>query len=192
MTATERLHEMSMLDPLTGICNRRQFEEDFQRIWLDSLYSGKPLAMLIIDVDFFKLFNDGYGHPMGDRCLKQVAAAISQTAQEGLGLTARLGGEEFGILLPGANAKQATELGERVCAAVRNAAIEHRFSQVPGHPNVTVSVGAASVVAQKRVNRRTLFAMADDALYQAKHAGRNRVATLTGPVPSPLQMAGAA
>ncbi|MBC7699413.1 diguanylate cyclase, partial [Aquabacterium sp.] len=192
VTATERLHEMSILDPLTGICNRRQFEEDFQRLWLDSLYSGKPLAMLIIDVDFFKLFNDGYGHPMGDRCLKQVAAAISQTAQEGLGLTARLGGEEFGILLPGANAKQATELGERVCAAVRNAAIEHRFSQVPGHPKVTVSVGAASVVAQKRVNRRTLFAMADDALYQAKHAGRNRVATLTGPAPSPLKMAGAA
>jgi diguanylate cyclase (GGDEF)-like protein len=192
VTGTERLHELSILDPLTGICNRRQFEDDFLRIWLESLYSGKPLAMLIIDVDFFKLFNDGYGHPMGDRCLKQVAAAISQTAQEGSGLTARLGGEEFGILLPGANPEQATKLGERVCAAVRNAAIEHRFSQVSRHPIVTVSVGAASVVAKKRVNRRTLFAIADDALYQAKHAGRNQVATLTGPARSPLQMAGAA
>lgn len=176
--ATAHLHELSMLDPLTGICNRRQFEEDLQRIWGEGVRDGRAMAMLIIDVDFFKRYNDGYGHPEGDRCLKQVATAIAQTAQAGKGLAARLGGEEFGILLPGADATQAVYLGEQVCAAVRQMGLAHRFSQVAGLSTVSVSVGVASVKASRGVHRRSLFALADEALYLAKKDGRNRVAVV--------------
>jgi diguanylate cyclase (GGDEF)-like protein len=172
--ATRRLHDLSMRDPLTGICNRRQFEEDFQHIWSDSVQGGQPVAMLMIDVDFFKNYNDGYGHPSGDLCLKQVATIISQVAQDSLGLSARMGGEEFAILLPRANAAQAAQLGERVCEAVRQAGIEHRYTQVPGLTVVTVSVGVACLSASVCMAPSTLFSLADDALYQAKTGGRNR------------------
>lgn len=174
--ATRSLRELSMLDPLTGVCNRRQFEEDLLRIWHESARDRQSLAMLIIDVDYFKLYNDGYGHPVGDRCLKQVAAVINQTAQASRGLAARLGGEEFGILMPRANLSQALQMGEKVCAAVRQAGIEHRHSLVPGHAVVTVSIGVASMQVEAAMSRRALFAQADDALYQAKKDGRNRVA----------------
>lgn len=179
MTATRRLHELSTLDPLTGICNRRQFEDDFQRIWDEGLQDSSALAMLIIDVDFFKLYNDGYGHPAGDRCLKQVATVLSQTAQACKGLAARIGGEEFCILLPKSTLESATQAGERVCEAVRMAEIEHRFSKVANH--VTVSVGVAILQPAQDMNRRQLLAIADDALYQAKLAGRNRVASVPTP-----------
>ena len=169
-----------MLDPLTGICNRRQFEEDLQRIWKESLVDQRSLAMMVIDVDFFKLYNDGYGHPAGDRCLKQVAAAIALEVQEGKGLLARVGGEEFAVLLPNANLELTMKLGERVCTAVRELAIEHRYSRVSGKQIVTISVGAASLSPIKGMSRRALFAAADDALYQAKRSGRNQVIGLTG------------
>jgi diguanylate cyclase (GGDEF)-like protein len=174
--ATRSLHTLSMRDPLTGICNRRQFEEDLQRIWSESRQSHQPLAMLMIDVDFFKRYNDGYGHPMGDRCLKQVASTLSQMAHDGKGLSARLGGEEFVILLPGAHADQSIQLGERVCAAVRQLGIAHRHTSVPDLAVVTISIGVASLLADTSTDPRTLFAMADQALYQAKNGGRNRVA----------------
>ncbi len=174
---TRYLHELSVLDPLTGINNRRQFEDDFQRIWADSLRGRRSLAVVIIDVDFFKLFNDGYGHPAGDRCLKQVAAAISQTAQASKGLAARLGGEEFGILLPDFNMEQAIQMGERICKAVRHAGIEHRYTKVADQLTVTVSAGVASTWPEADASPRVLLTMADDALYRAKKSGRNRVAS---------------
>ena len=183
LSATRSLRKLSVLDPLTGICNRRQFEDDLRRIWRESEQHRQPLSMLIVDVDFFKLYNDGYGHPVGDRCLKQVAAAINQAAQAGRGLAARLGGEEFGILLPAADAAHALQVGEQVCAAIRQVGIEHRHSLVPGHAIVTVSVGVASMKAESGTNRRALFAQADDALYQAKKAGRNRAAVFGVPLP---------
>lgn len=178
LSATRSLRQKSVLDPLTGICNRRQFEDDLQRLWRASEQDHQPLAMLIIDVDFFKLYNDGYGHPVGDRCLKQVADAISQVARAGSGLAARLGGEEFGILMRAADLAQALQMGEQICAAIRQASIEHRHTQVPGHAIVTVSVGVACMKAGAATNRRALLAQADDALYQAKKDGRNRVAAL--------------
>lgn len=176
--ATQRLHELSMLDPLTGIRNRRQFEDDFDQTWARSAADRQPVAMLMVDVDFFKRYNDGYGHPQGDVCLKQVAAALDEVAQEANGLAARLGGEEFGVLLPGADADQARQLGERLCARVHRLGIEHRHTQVPGLDRVTVSVGAASLLADAATDPRALLAGADDALYQAKRRGRNGVAVL--------------
>jgi diguanylate cyclase (GGDEF)-like protein len=183
--ATQRLHGLSMLDPLTGICNRRQFEADFQRIWADSEPDHRPLAMLMIDVDFFKHYNDAHGHPAGDRCLKQVAQALSKAAWQAHGLVARLGGEEFVILLPGADIHQAERVGEAVCEAVRQAGIPHGHTQVPGLATLSVSVGATSLVARKGTAPRSVFALADQALYIAKNGGRNRVATL-GPNDQPL------
>jgi diguanylate cyclase (GGDEF)-like protein len=174
--ATRKLHELSVLDPLTGIPNRRLFEEDMSRVWHESMKARRSVAMLIIDVDFFKRYNDGYGHPQGDRCLKQVATAISETTKAAQGLVARLGGEEFGVLLPGADTLQAVQLGERICQAVRQLALEHLYSQVPGQAIVTVSVGASAMRAQREQAPNTLFESSDDALYRAKHDGRDRVA----------------
>lgn len=173
--ATRKLHELSTRDPLTGIHNRRQFEDDMNRLWLESARARKQLAMLIIDVDYFKRYNDGYGHPQGDQCLKQVAAAIHDTASAAQGLAARLGGEEFGVLLLGASEQQAVQLGERICEAVRQLGVAHRHSQVVGRSIVTVSVGACSLVASYRDNVYSLFELTDDALYCAKRDGRDRV-----------------
>jgi len=185
--ASRRMHDLSVQDPLTGISNRRQFEDTFQHDWKEAEKHHRHIAILVIDVDFFKLYNDGYGHPEGDRCLKRVAAAINDTALAGKGFAARLGGEEFGVLLPDADKAQAVQMGECICAAVRLAAIEHRYSKVLGQSIVTVSVGAASLPASRQVNRDTLFAIADDALYQAKREGRNRVAYLHRPT-QPLKL----
>ncbi|RZI81768.1 MAG: diguanylate cyclase [Rubrivivax sp.] len=180
VSATQRLHELSTQDPLTGISNRRQFEDDFERIWTQGLQEHWPVALLIIDVDFFKRYNDAYGHPAGDRCLQQVAAVLSQTGQDCKGFTARVGGEEFCMLLPGATADTALQVGERVCTAMRKASVEHSHSKVADH--VTVSVGVASLLPAQSTDRRVLLAAADDALYQAKMAGRNRVAAQCRPI----------
>ncbi|MDO9237043.1 MAG: diguanylate cyclase [Aquabacterium sp.] len=169
------LRQLSVQDALTGICNRRQFEDDLEFVWGNSLRAGRPVAMLIIDVDHFKRYNDGYGHPAGDRCLKQIAHMIHQQAQSANGMAARLGGEEFGVLLPDSGIADALQWGEALCAAVRNAGMVHRFAE-SGH--VTVSAGAASVVPARHVDRVSLFAIADEALYQAKRAGRDRVQSL--------------
>ncbi len=183
VSATARLQALSMQDPLTGICNRRQFEDDLHRNWVDSLRNPRPLAMLIIDIDHFKRYNDGYGHPAGDRCLRQVATVIARAAHEAGGLTARLGGEEFGILLPGGNIHHAVRLGEQVCDAIRQARIPHRHA--PGATQLTVSAGAASLVPTEQRDQVALLAMADEALYQAKRAGRDRVMALTPHQASP-------
>jgi len=175
---TRHLHELSMLDPLTGICNRRQFESDLGRIWDEAVQDNRFIGMLIIDVDFFKRYNDGYGHVMGDRCLQQVAAAIVDVAKECKGIAARLGGEEFAILVPAASQAQIVGVGQRVCDAVGQMAVEHHYTLVPGRAVVTVSVGATSLAAQQAVDRHLLLAVADDALYRAKSEGRKRVVGL--------------
>ncbi|WP_052162297.1 diguanylate cyclase domain-containing protein [Aquabacterium sp. NJ1] len=172
LAASQRLKTLSVVDPLTGICNRRQFEDDLDRIWGECLQDQRHLGMLIIDVDHFKLYNDKQGHLAGDDCLKQVAGLISQTAQAHKGLAARLGGEEFGVLLPGGTLEQARNLAERIRHAVSQAGIPHDYS--PSR-HVTVSIGVASVTPQEGMDRVSLFATADKALYEAKRAGRNRV-----------------
>jgi diguanylate cyclase (GGDEF)-like protein len=171
-TASLRLKALSIADPLTGISNRRQFEEDLDRIWHECLTDQRPLGMLIIDIDHFKLYNDRQGHPAGDACLKQVAALISQVSQADKGLAARLGGEEFGVLLPSGSLEDAWRLAERIRAEVSQAGMPH--DHAPSR-HVTVSVGVASLVPQPGVDLISLFATADKALYAAKRAGRNRV-----------------
>ncbi len=176
--ATRRLHELSMKDPLTGLSNRRRFEADFARAWSQSQQGGRALSLLIIDVDYFKLFNDGHGHPAGDACLQMIARVLAGAAQTSRGFSARLGGEEFALILPGSGAAQAKRVGEQICAAVREANVEHRDSRAAGR--VTISIGVACSSPQLS-RARDLLAAADEAVYQAKAAGRD-CCTLHQPV----------
>lgn len=172
LAASHRLKALSVVDPLTGICNRRQFEDDLDRIWRECLEDQRPLGMLIIDVDHFKLYNDRLGHLAGDECLKLVATLLSKTAQADKGLAARLGGEEFGVLLPGGSLAEAMQLAERIRLTISQACIAHDYA--PSR-HVTVSIGVASLIPQEGMDRISLFATADKALYEAKRSGRNRV-----------------
>jgi diguanylate cyclase (GGDEF)-like protein len=178
---TRHLQQLSVSDPLTGLSNRRQFELDFDRTWSDSAARHQPVGLLIVDVDFFKNYNDCHGHPAGDRCLQQIAGILADLAARGQGSAARLGGEEFALLLPGRDLNQTLQMGQAVCQAVRQARIAHGFS--PAVPHVTLSAGAASLVAGQPDGLRDLLKAADQALYQAKASGRNRV----GPVDAALQ-----
>lgn len=169
------LQQLSVRDPLTGLSNRRQFEAEFDRIWTESGPSGQAVGLLIMDVDFFKHFNDHHGHPAGDRCLVQVGAVLAEVAARAHSFAARLGGEEFAILLPGRTQEQAMQVGQEVCAAMLEARIDHGFSAAA--PHVTLSVGAASLPAGALHSAHELLKAADGALYRAKTAGRNRVGT---------------
>jgi diguanylate cyclase (GGDEF)-like protein len=174
--ASERLRQLSMRDPLTGLSNRRQFEADLEALWRGAINANRAVSMLIIDVDFFKLYNDGYGHSAGDECLKKVAEVLENSASAEGGIAARLGGEEFGVMLPDKGMEAAAAIGEKICAGVRMAGLPHRLSTAA--PIVTVSIGAASIFpVTDRDNRYDLLRSADTALYRAKKAGRNRVIT---------------
>jgi diguanylate cyclase (GGDEF)-like protein len=184
LEASERLRQLSMRDPLTALSNRRQFEADLEALWHSAINTDRAVSLLIIDVDFFKLYNDGYGHSAGDACLKKVAEVLENMASAEGGIAARLGGEEFGVLLPDKGMETAAAVGEKICAGVRTAGLPHRLSAAA--PIVTVSVGVASIFpVTDRDNRYDLLRSADTALYRAKKAGRNRViATLNEVYPT--------
>ena len=167
--AVASFHKLSITDPLTGISNRRHFEAEFAA----AVQERQALALLILDVDHFKAYNDGHGHTAGDTCLKKVAQAIEDVAAKDGFMAARLGGEEFGVLMPGGDVEHAAHIGQKICDAMRDAALPHQFSKVA--PHVTVSVGVAAIVAGDAVDSSALLAMADEALYRAKIGGRNRV-----------------
>jgi diguanylate cyclase (GGDEF)-like protein len=170
------LLRLSSTDVLTGLANRRQFEFDLARHWSDR--KRGDLAVALIDVDYFKSFNDSAGHAAGDACLRRVAGAIAGAMRHGLDQAARYGGEEFAVLLPGALPSDLHVLGERLRAAVEALNMPH-----PGQQNrpVTISVGVAWRAGTLRQGEPdTLLREADRALYAAKEAGRNRVAVADG------------
>lgn len=173
--AVASLHKLSTTDPLTGISNRRHFDAAFTAATQPSTApaAAQAMSMLIADVDHFKRYNDGHGHSAGDSCLKRVAQALKDVAEREGFMAARLGGEEFGVLMPGCDAERTERIGHKVCEAVRAAGIPHGFSEVA--PCITVSVGVATVVGGTQADARTLLSMADEALYLAKTGGRNRV-----------------
>lgn len=173
-------------DELTGLANRRRFEETLQSEWRRSRRSNSPLALLMVDVDHFKLFNDTYGHPGGDGCLRAVARALKSCCLRPGDTVARYGGEEFALLLPETPARHALHVAERILAAVRALAISHSGS--PTAQLVTVSVGAATNenlgdaphgselrnAADAQQASQQLVKAADGALYRAKQSGRAR------------------
>ena len=163
------LERLATTDPLTGLGNRRRFDEHVETEIARAARSGEPLSLLLCDVDHFKRYNDRYGHQLGDACLTQVARALDGVIRRPADLAARYGGEEFALVLPGTSREGALSMAERARAAVRDLAIPHEASE--GRGCVTMSVGAASVTgAWTSVE---LIALADRALYEAKAAGRD-------------------
>jgi diguanylate cyclase (GGDEF)-like protein len=172
--ANAKLERLSFLDGLTNIPNRRRFDEYLQLEWRRALRSGESLSVILVDIDFFKNFNDTYGHEAGDDILKKVAGALAATLNRPADLAARYGGEEFVIVLPGTDTAGAAALGERLRAAVTGLGVPHARSSVAGH--VTISVGVATTVPQRDVGADSVVEAADRALYRAKREGRDRVA----------------
>ncbi|MCD1258592.1 diguanylate cyclase [Paenibacillus athensensis] len=172
-----RLERLATQDALTGIANRRLFDDMLLHEWEQARQNGHPLALLMIDIDHFKLFNDTYGHLGGDECLRAVANALRRSVRQGF--LARYGGEEFALIAPGANAEAALETARLLVEAVRDEGLPHASSTVLNV--VTVSIGCAAVSPAAgavrpagAVGPRALVARADEALYRAKARGRNR------------------
>lgn len=170
---TRKFEQLSNQDGLTGVPNRRCFEDVFRKEWLRSRRDGTPLSALMIDIDCFKDYNDTYGHLQGDLCLRQVAEAIEAALKRPGDFVARYGGEEFVALLPGTDLAGALSIAGLIRANVRAAAIEHASSRVA--EIVTVSIGISGVVPNMDIEAESLLAASDAALYQAKSGGRNRV-----------------
>jgi diguanylate cyclase (GGDEF)-like protein len=180
--ANRRLELLSLTDPLTGMANRRRMAEVLDAEWRRALRDRSALAVAMIDIDHFKLYNDHYGHPAGDRCLRIVADAISRTVRE-TDLAARYGGEEFAIILPGSDVASARTVADRVCVAV--AALDEPHA-LAARGFVTVSVGFAAVTPARHLAVDVLIEAADGELYRAKSNGRNQVMGLGLPSGSGL------
>lgn len=167
------LSKLSRTDGLLGIANRMHFNQMIEQEWRRGRRNKSPLALLMIDVDHFKRYNDFYGHLRGDECLRRAAKVIAAELHRPADQLARYGGEEFVALLPETSAEGALHLGEAICAAFGSALIPHAASLVADH--VTVSVGAAALLPACGEGCERLIALADEALYAAKEGGRNRV-----------------
>ncbi|MGD1938448.1 MAG: diguanylate cyclase domain-containing protein [Cyanophyceae cyanobacterium] len=167
------LREMGKVDKLTQIANRRAFDDCIHEEWQLMMQQRRPLTVILVDIDFFKCFNDAFGHVEGDRCLQQVAQAIHQAVESFSGLAARYGGEEFAVILPRTGGESAVAIAQQVQRTIQELAIPapdsiHRHADV-----VTVSLGIASIIPEAGQSPQSLIEFADAALYQAKEGGRN-------------------
>ncbi|RDK04079.1 sensor domain-containing diguanylate cyclase [Paraburkholderia lacunae] len=172
LAAEAELRELARTDGLTGLNNRREFEEHIEEEWLRAQRCAWPLSMLLIDVDSFKGFNDLYGHSAGDEALIGVARCIAQNVRRPGDTAARYGGEEFAVLLPDTDEFGAERIAEQIRAAVQALQLRHVASS---HHVLTISIGIASTKGHTFATSRSLIDAADEALYEAKDAGRNRV-----------------
>jgi diguanylate cyclase (GGDEF)-like protein len=169
--ANQRLQLMSITDPLTGLANRRHLEDVLQAEWHRAQSTGKPLALAMVDIDHFKLYNDHYGHVAGDKCLHRVATQVRTHIRE-IDLAARYGGEEFAIVMPNTDTATALELAHHLHHAIT--AINEPHAVTAEH-TLTVSIGVAAVTPTPDSRAETIIELADVELYRAKRAGRNRV-----------------
>jgi diguanylate cyclase (GGDEF)-like protein len=170
--ANRELQRLANIDGLTQIANRRCFDEVLHQEWQRLKREQAPLSLILCDVDFFKLYNDRYGHLAGDDCLKQVAQAIQQSTRRPADLVARYGGEEFAVILPNTTSEGAIQVATQIQTTVANLNICHDRSQVS--PLVTLSMGCITVVPTDESTPEKLIVAADQALYCAKAGGRNR------------------
>ena len=166
-----KLEQLATRDGLTGLANRRFFDDTLLAEWARAMRQTQPLSLLMVDVDNFKAYNDANGHLGGDECLKRIASAVSGEMRTN-DLVARYGGEEFAVILPNQSLKGAAIVAERIRSRVERLQIPNR-NTISG--NVTVSIGAATALAAPDNNPSQLVATADAALYRAKHMGRNRI-----------------
>ncbi|MBF0135313.1 MAG: diguanylate cyclase [Magnetococcus sp. DMHC-1] len=168
------LKKIAAIDGLTGIANRRRLDEFLRQEWGRSIRQGDvSLAAILIDVDYFKKFNDNYGHQAGDQCLRDIASAMAATLERSADLVARYGGEEFACILPSTPMVGAVHLAEKIQKAVADLRIPHHHSTVD--TIVTLSMGVASIVPTPECDPQSLFQAADQMLYDAKRSGRNRI-----------------
>jgi diguanylate cyclase (GGDEF)-like protein len=168
------LIETASRDGLTGIHNRRMFDEHIDRLWPQALRDRVPLALMLIDIDHFKAYNDYYGHQAGDECLRQVARCLTRSARRPLDVTARYGGEEFAIVLYEATREHVEDAARRIREGVDALAIRHPASPAAAK-RLTVSIGAACVIPAAGRSHFGFIQLADEALYDAKERGRDRV-----------------
>jgi diguanylate cyclase (GGDEF)-like protein len=175
IAGSERFAKLAFTDGLTGIANRRQFDEAFEREWSRAMRERVDLSLLMIDLDYFKSFNDTYGHQAGDFCLQKIAHALHDCVKRPTDLVARYGGEEFVAMLPGTDAAGATAMAEEMRAAVAALAVPHAGSSLE---HISLSVGVSWDVPSPSRSPQALLQAADDALYRAKIGGRNRVYAL--------------
>lgn len=171
-SANEKLRVLSMVDELTGVPNRRCLEDYLAREWGYGLRNKDPLTVIMIDVDFFKLYNDTYGHQMGDQCLRKVAGILNHTVARSGDLVARYGGEEFVVALRNTSNVGAKKVAECLRQRVEDMRIQHTASTIG--PYVTISLGIATLIPELMSSHKELIEKADRALYQAKNNGRNQ------------------
>jgi diguanylate cyclase (GGDEF)-like protein len=175
--ANRMILEVSGIDALTGIYNRHRFDINLELEWRRALREQNHLALIMIDIDYFKNYNDIYGHQAGDVCLTKTAQAIRKQISRGGDLTARYGGEEFMIILPNTNINGASQLAEKIRLAVSDLKIEHSQSKTADH--VTISAGVTSTIPKPGVSESILIYESDRALYEAKNGGRNQISIFT-------------
>ncbi len=166
-----RLELLSSLDGLTGLFNRRYFDDNFVKEWKQASRDKRPLSLLIVDIDYFKNYNDFYGHLEGDDCLRKVAQVLYEALMRPTDIIARYGGEEFTAILPNTDKEGAKRVGERMMEYVDRLRLSHKGSSVADV--VTVSIGAATLVPDGKLTVTSLLERADKALYEAKEKGRN-------------------
>lgn len=175
-TENQELLRLSNLDEITGLANRRYFTQYLERMWQQLAGEKAPLSLILCDIDFFKIYNDAYGHLAGDLCLQQVASAISKCVKRPSDLAARFGGDEFAAILPHTDATEAVSLAEEIKNQVKALAIAHDEYRIGGCSLiVTVSVGVASTIPNSEYDPATIVHAADHALFDSKKQGRDRV-----------------
>jgi diguanylate cyclase (GGDEF)-like protein len=173
MNANKALESLAWTDGLTSLGNRRRFDQALEDEWTQALVSGLPVAVIMLDVDNFKAFNDTYGHQGGDQCLAAVGLAIATASKRSSDIACRYGGEEFALVLSNTSVENAMVVADRIRRTIEDRQIPHKTSSFG---TVTVSVGVASCVPQRRGEQNSLVAQADAALYSCKERGRNCVA----------------
>ncbi|MEG3875990.1 diguanylate cyclase [Microcoleus sp. herbarium7] len=171
--ANQKLQELATTDGLTGIANRRQFDRVLMLEWRRLAREELPLSLIMFDIDFFKLYNEFYGHLGGDDCLRQVAGAIASSVKRAGDLAARYGGEEFAVILPNTSVEGANAVARKICDSIASLKLPHARSSIG--PCVTLSCGIATAIPVSEESPDTLIRSADSALYQAKTAGKNRI-----------------
>ena len=169
----DQLKLMSSIDALTEVANRRRFDEYLHLEWRRAIRSKYPISLLMIDIDYFKSYNDTYGHQKGDECLKAVASEIKQHLRRPSDMVARYGGEEFSVILPETPSYSASSLAKRIWSGVGNLNIEHTGSARVGH--LTISIGAATTIPDENQSISQFIEISDKNLYKSKSEGRNRI-----------------
>ncbi|MDH1242054.1 sensor domain-containing diguanylate cyclase [Acinetobacter johnsonii] len=170
-TLKKQLEEYSYQDGLTGIANRRFFEDSYQREWLNAQREQQPLTLILLDIDYFKQYNDHNGHLLGDACLKQIAQILKKSVSRPRDLVARFGGEEFVLILPDTSQASAIEVVERILQSIRTADICHSSS--PLDQRLSVSLGVKTIIPTQKNDKMAFLKEVDQNLYLAKEQGRN-------------------